>query len=86
MSTSLIVPIEKLFALAYMNSPKDAGVKISVVVDHKDMFQQAVKVYSGIKVRDCFSVILINAQSRCVVEEFCIPRVDGTEASIFKRD
>ena len=78
--------LEKLFALAYMNSPKDAGLKISVVVDHKDMFQQAVKVYSGIKVRDCFSVILINAQSRCVVEEFCIPRVDGTEASIFKRD
>ena len=65
---------------------KDAGVKISVVVDHKDMFQQAVKVYSGIKVRDCFSVILINAQSRCVVEEFCIPRVDGTEVSIFRND
>ena len=78
--------LEKLFALAYMNSPKDAGVKISIVVDHKDMFQQAVKVYSGIKVRDCFSVILINAQSRCVVEEFCIPRVDGTEVSIFRND
>lgn len=56
------------------------------IIDPKRMFKQAVKVYSGIKVRDCFSVILINAQSRCVVEEFCIPRVDGTEVSIFRND
>lgn len=78
--------LEKLFSLAYLNSPKDAGVKVSVVVDHRDIYQQAVKVYSDIRIRDFFSVILISAQNRCVVDEFCIPRIDGTEKSIFIND
>lgn len=75
-----------LFGMAYMDSPREHGIKISVIVNHVAMIAQAREYYAGCKIRDYFSFILIDPVNRCVRDEFCIPRVDGTEKSIFKKD
>ena len=75
--------MNQLFAMAYMESPREHGIKVSVVVNHVAMIEQAREYYAGYKIRDYFSFILIDPMNRCVKDEFCIPRVDGTERSVF---
>ena len=77
--------MNQLFAMAYMDSPREHGIKVSVVVDHAIMLEQARDYYAGYKIRDYFSFILIDSVNRCVKDEFCIPRIDGKEKSIFKK-
>ena len=76
--------MNQLFAMAYMESPREHGIKVSVVVNHRAMIEQAREYYAGCKIRDYFSYILIDPVNRCVKDEFCIPRIDGTEKSVFK--
>ncbi len=76
--------MNRLFGMAYMDSPREHGIKVSVVVDHSIMLEQARDYYAGYKIRDYFSFILIDPADRRVVDEFCIPRIDGTEKSVFK--
>ena len=76
--------MNQLFAMAYMESPREHGIKVSVVVNHVAMIEQAREYYAGCKIRDYFSFILIDPVNRCVKDEFCIPRIDGTEKSVFK--
>jgi len=76
--------MNQLFAMAYMESPRKLGIKVSVVVNHVAMIEQAREYYAGCRIRDYFSFILIDPVNRCVKDEFCIPRIDGTEKSVFK--
>ena len=76
--------MNQLFAMAYLDSPREQGIKVSVVVNHVAMIEQAREYYAGYKIRDYFSFILIDPVNRCVKDEFCIPRIDGTEKSVFK--
>ena len=78
--------MNQLFAMAYMDSPREHGIKVSVVVNHSVMLEQARDYYAGYKIRDYFSFILIDPLGRHVIDEFCIPRVDGTEKSVFKKE
>ena len=79
-----ISKMNQLFAMAYMESPRKLGIKVSVVVNHVAMIEQAREYYAGCRIRDYFSFILIDPANRCVKDEFCIPRIDGTEKSVFK--
>ena len=79
-----ISKMNQLFAMAYMESPREHGIKVSVVVNHVAMIEQAREYYAGCRIRDYFSFILIDPVNRCVKDEFCIPRIDGTEKSVFK--
>lgn len=79
-----ISKMNQLFAMAYMESPREHGIKVSVVVNHVAMIEQAREYYADCKIRDYFSFILIDPVNRCVKDEFCIPRIDGTEKSVFK--
>lgn len=76
--------MNQLFGMAYIDSPRKHGIKVSVVVNHIAMIEQAREYYAGCKIRDYFSFILIDPVNRCVKDEFCIPRIDGTEKSVFK--
>lgn len=78
--------MNQLFAMAYLDSPRDHGIKVSVVVNHVAMIEQAREYYAGYKIKDYFSYILIDPINRCVKDEFCIPRIDGTESSVFKKE
>lgn len=77
--------MNRLFGMAYMDSPREHGIKVSIVVDHSIMIEQARDYYAGYKIKDYFSFILIDPADRRVIDEFCIPRIDGTEKSIFKK-
>lgn len=85
-SRGTIGKMNQLFTMAYMENPREHGIKVSVVVNHVAMIEQAREYYAGCKIRDYFSFILIDPVNRCVKDEFCIPRIDGTEKSIFKQD
>ena len=78
--------MNRLFGMAYMDSPREHGLKVSIVVDHSIMIEQARDYYAGYKIRDYFSFVLIDSADRRVIDEFCIPRIDGTEKSIFKKN
>lgn len=78
--------MNRLFGMAYMDSPREHGIKVSIVVDHSIMIEQARDYYAGYKIRDYFSFVLIDSADRRVIDEFCIPRIDGTEKSIFKKN
>ena len=78
--------MNRLFGMAYMDSPREHGIKVSIVVDHSIMIEQARVYYAGYKIRDYFSFVLIDSADRRVIDEFCIPRIDGTEKSIFKKN
>ena len=84
MGMGTVGKMTRLFGMAYTDSPREHGVKVSIVVDHSAMFQEAKRQYGTCKIRDYFSFILINSRDRRVVDEFCIPRIDGTEKSVFK--
>lgn len=76
--------MNRLFGMAYMDSPRKYGIKVSIVVDHAIMLAQARDYYAGYTIQDYFSFILIDPVDRRVIDEFCIPRTDGTEKSVFK--
>ena len=76
--------MNQLFGMAYMDSPHEHGIKVSVVVDHPFLIEQAREYYAECAIKDYFSFILISRVNRCVIDEFCIPRIDGTEKSVFK--
>lgn len=76
--------MNRLFGMAYMDSPRKYGIKVSIVVDHSIMLAQARDYYAGYTIQDYFSFILIDPVDRRVIDEFCIPRTDGTEKSVFK--
>lgn len=77
-----IAQMNRMFAMAYLESPRELGIKISVLVNHAAMLQQARDFYEGYKIKDYFSFILIDPHERRVIDEFCIPRIDGTEKSV----
>lgn len=76
--------MNRLFGMAYSDSPRKHGIKVSIVVDHSIMLVQARYYYTGYTIQDYFSFILIDPVERRVIDEFCIPRTDGTEKSVFK--
>ena len=53
-------------------------------MNHSLMIEQARECFARYKIRDFFSFILIDPLERKVLDEFCIPRIDGTEKSVFK--
>ena len=79
-----ISSMNRLFGMAYLDSPREHGIKVSIVVNHSLMIEQARECFAGYKIRDFFSFILVDPLERKVLDEFCIPRIDGTEQSVFK--
>ena len=44
--------MNQLFAMAYMDSPREHGIKVSVVVNHSVMLEQARDYYAGYKISE----------------------------------
>jgi len=76
--------MNRLFGMAYLDSPREQGVKVSIVANHSLMIEQARDYFAGYRIRDYFPFILVDPFERKVLDEFCIPRIDGTEQSMFK--
>lgn len=72
-----------IFASCYTNRPETAKTKISVVVFEENHFNVLKRRYSDICIPDYISIILIDMNERCVVEEFNIP-TDKKNIEIFK--
>lgn len=69
---SLYQKISWIFGTAYIESPRQNGIKISLVTMDKDQFMEAKEKFKDIEITDCISIILIDITNKCVVEEFRI--------------
>ena len=61
------------FGCCYVNSLRDNGTKLSLVLSNKDEFDAAKRRLGTIKIHDIISIILINEENWELEEEFVIP-------------
>lgn len=71
--------MEQIFSMAYLDSPIEKKIKISVIVYYKEFFEKVKEVFSGIKVKDCLSFVYIDRENRKLVDEYNISQCDREE-------
>lgn len=76
---SLVQKLSWIFGAAYLDSPAGHGIKISLVTADEEEFELAKQKFSGIRISDCVSVILVDMTLNRVAEEFQIKQ-SNTEA------
>ena len=64
------------FGCCYVNSLRDNGTKLSLVLSNKDEFDAAKRRLGTIKIHDMISIILISEENWELEEEFVIPTYD----------
>lgn len=67
------------FGCCYVNSLRDNGTKLSLVLSNKDEFDAAKRRLGTIKIHDIISIILINEENWELEEEFVIPTYDKVD-------
>lgn len=72
-----------IFSKCYLNSQDVKKRKISVVVFDENHYQSLKNRYKDQVIPDYISIILIDMNERCVVEEFCFP-TEGDNIELFK--
>lgn len=78
--------LSRMFGAAYLDSPAEHGIKFSLITDQAGEFEEVIKRFQNVAVKDAFSIILVNTFEKCVISEYEIPRInkDVTE-SIFSK-
>lgn len=71
--------MEQIFSMAYLDSPIEKKIKISVIVYYKEFFERVKEVFSGIKVKDCLSFVYIDRENGQLVDEYNISQCDREE-------
>lgn len=67
------------FGCCYVNSLRDNGTKLSLVLSNKDEFDAAKRRLGTIKIHDIISIILISEENWELEEEFVIPTYDKVD-------
>lgn len=68
-------------AMAYYYMGKVAG-RISLIVDHRDAFDQLKERLSELTLKDEITVILISTAAGRIIEEYVAPLTDGREGKV----
>ena len=78
--------LSRMFGAAYLDSPAEHGIKFSLITDQAGEFEEVIKRFQNVAVKDAFSIILVNTFEKYVISEYEIPRInkDVTE-SIFSK-
>ena len=83
---SLYQKLSWIFGTAYLDSPAENGLKVSLVTDNQEEFYEAKEKFGSIVIKDCISVILIDTTLRTVIEEFQLKREGvSSHPSIFEK-
>ncbi|MCD7825477.1 MAG: hypothetical protein LUH14_05895 [Clostridiaceae bacterium] len=69
----------RLFTLAYVDSPEKKHTKISLVTTKKAEYYDVLDKLDDVRVHDDVSLILVDTDSRKVVDEYLVQRYDGKE-------
>lgn len=67
------------FGCCYVNSLRDNGTKLSLVLSNRDEFDAAKRRLGTIKIHDIISIILISEENWELEEEFVIPTYDKVD-------
>lgn len=66
-----------IFGCCYINSLRDAGIKMSLIMTNKEEFEVAKKKLGTITIHDMISIILIDEPTLKIKQEYIIPMEDG---------
>lgn len=66
-----------IFGAAYLESFRERRIKVSLIVDNPTEYEEVKKLLQNIQINDFVSIILIDANKRCIIQEFQIPTKDG---------
>ena len=84
---SLYQKLSWVFGTAYLDSPTENGLKVSLVTDNQEEFYEAKEKFDKISIKDCISIILIDTTLRTVTEEFQLKREGiSPHPSIFEKE
>lgn len=84
---SLYQKLSWIFGTAYLDSPTQNGLKVSLVTDNREEFYEAKEKFDKISIKDCISIILIDTTLRTVTEEFQLKREGiSPHPSIFEKE
>ena len=66
----IVSHLDRIFSSAYLDSPSEKGLKVTIVTFDKPSFYTLMEELKGKTVPDCVSVMMLNAKNRCVQYEF----------------
>ena len=82
---SLVQKLSWIFGAAYLDSPSDHGIKVSLVTSDEEEFELAKQKFSAVCIPDCVSIILIDLTVNQVMEEFQIKQTNAeAHPSVFQ--
>ena len=73
-----------IFGCCYMNSLRDAGIKMSLLMTNKEEFETAKRKLSTITIHDMISIILVDEPTLNIEQEYLIPMDDGMETTMLE--
>ena len=74
---SLYQKLSWIFGTAYLDHPSDHGIKVSLLTQSVDEYEEAKVKFADITIKDCISIILVDTEIKRIVEEFQIKREDA---------
>lgn len=73
---NIIGRLDRIFSSAYLDNPSAKGLKLTIVTFDKPSFYRLMGELEGRALRDCVSVMMLNAKERCVQYEFTAQWLD----------
>lgn len=73
-----------IFGCCYINSLRDAGIKMSLLMTNKEEFESAKRKLSTITIHDMISIILVDEPTLNIEQEYLIPMDDGMETTMLE--
>ena len=73
-----------IFGCCYINSLRDAGIKMSLLMTNKEEFESAKRKLSTITIHDMISIILVDEPTLNIEQEYIIPMDDGMETTMLE--
>lgn len=83
---NIVGHLDRIFSSAYLDSPSDKGLKITIATFDKPSFYRLMDELKGRTLRDCVSVMLLNARERCVQHEFIAEWLEHSSPMKFYSD
>lgn len=73
----LLHKLSWVFGTAYLQPLKSRGIKMSLITDDKDQFEDCKRRFAGVTIPDDISVILVDMTDGSIADEFQIEMVSG---------
>lgn len=73
----LLQKLSWVFGTAYIQPLRSRGIKMSLITDDREQFEDCKRRFVGVTIQDDISVILVDMSDGSIADEFQIEMVDG---------